>query len=78
MDLELEKFKTEIDLRAYAAEQSYHLDRKASWRGSAVMRHANADKIVISQKPDGHYTYFRFGIIRTMERSSISLRAARA
>jgi Protein of unknown function (DUF3991)/Toprim-like len=58
MDLELEKFKTEIDLRAYAAEEGYQLDRKASWRGSAVMRHTNGDKIVISRKPDGHYTYF--------------------
>src|ERR1700691_2563759 len=57
-DAELESFKTSIDLRSYAAAQGYVLDRKESWRGSAVMRHANGDKIIISRKPDGHYTYW--------------------
>ena len=57
-DPELESFKTSIDLRAYAASQGYVLDAKESWRGSAVMRHANGDKIIISRKPDGHYTFF--------------------
>ena len=57
-DPELESFKTSIDLRAYAAGQGYVLDAKESWRGSAVMRHANGDKIIISRKPDGHYTFF--------------------
>jgi hypothetical protein len=57
-DPELESFKTSIDLRAYAASQGYVLDGKESWRGSAVMRHANGDKIIISRQPDGHYTYF--------------------
>jgi hypothetical protein len=57
-DPELESFKTSIDLRAYAAGQGYALDAKESWRGSAVMRHANGDKIIISRKPDGHYTFF--------------------
>src|ERR1700722_13635263 len=57
-DPELESFKTSIDLRAYAASQGYVLDEKESWRGSAVMRHANGDKIIISRKPDGHYTFF--------------------
>ena len=59
MDQELEKFKTDIDLRAYAAAQNYQLDRKESWSGSAVMRHANNDKIVIKRNAvDGHYVYF--------------------
>ena len=57
-DSELEKFKTAIDLRAYAAKQGYVLDRKDSWRGSAVMRHANNDKIVIKRDADGHWVYF--------------------
>src|SRR5580704_8070887 len=57
-DPELESFKTRIDLRAYAAGQGYVLDRKESWRGSAVMRHANGDKIIISRKQDGHYTFY--------------------
>lgn len=57
-DPEFESFKTTIDLRAYAAGVGYVLDRKESWRGSAVMRHSNGDKIIISRKPDGHYTYY--------------------
>jgi len=57
-DPELENFKTGIDLRAYAAGQGYQLDRKESWRGSAVMRHANGDKIIIKREADGHYVYF--------------------
>ena len=58
MDSELETFKTEIDLRVYAATQGYQLDRKESWRGAAVMRHANGDKIIIKRGSDGHYVYF--------------------
>ena len=57
-DPELESFKTSIDLRAYAASQGYVLDRKESWRGSAVMRHANGDKVIIKRDADGHYVYF--------------------
>ena len=58
MDSELEKFKTDIDLRVYAEGQDYQLDRKESWSGSAVMRGPNNGKIIISRKPDGHYTYW--------------------
>jgi hypothetical protein len=57
-DPELESFKTSIDLRAYAASQGYALDRKESWRGSAVMRHAGGDKVIIKRDGDGHYVYF--------------------
>jgi hypothetical protein len=57
-DPELEAFKTGIDLRAYAARQGYELDRHESWRGSAVMRHAAGDKIIIKRDADGHYVYF--------------------
>ena len=57
-DPELESFKTSIDLRAYAASRGYVLDRKESWRGSAVMRHANGDKIIIKRDADNHYVYF--------------------
>jgi hypothetical protein len=42
VDSELESFKTNVDLRAYAAVQGYELDRKESWRGSSVMRHPAA------------------------------------
>jgi len=57
-DPELESFKTSIDLRAYAAGQGYVLDGKESWRGSAVMRHAGGDKVIIKRDADGHYVYF--------------------
>ena len=58
-DPELERFKVEIDLRAYATDHGYVLDRKESWRGSAVMRlEATDDKIIISRDIDGHYVYF--------------------
>jgi hypothetical protein len=57
-DAELDSFKR-IDLRAYAASQGYALDRRESSRSSAVMRHANGDKIVIKiNASDGHYVYF--------------------
>jgi hypothetical protein len=57
-DPELESFKTSIDLRAYAAGKGYVLDRKESWRGSAVMRHAGGDKVIIKRDADAHYVYF--------------------
>jgi hypothetical protein len=57
-DPELESFKTSVDLRAYAASHGYVLDRKESWRGSVVMRHANGDKIIIKRDSDNHYVYF--------------------
>jgi len=56
-DSELQSFKTGIDLRAYAASQGYHLDRRESWRGSAVMRDARGDKVIIKRDPDGVYLY---------------------
>jgi hypothetical protein len=59
VDPELESFKTNIDLRAYAAGQGYQLDAKESYRGSAVMRHSDGDKIIIKRDAsDGHYVYF--------------------
>ncbi|WP_263351373.1 DUF3991 and TOPRIM domain-containing protein [Acidicapsa acidisoli] len=56
---ELEAFKRAIDLREYAAAQGYELDRKQSWRGTAVMRHpVTDDKVIIKRGLDGHYVYF--------------------
>jgi hypothetical protein len=57
-DAEFESFKTDIDLRVYAASQGYELDRAKSWRGSSVMRHANGEKIIISRDTDAHYIYY--------------------
>lgn len=56
-DPELEAFKTQIDLREYAAESGYLWDRQESWRGSAVMR-KGSDKIIVKRDGDGHYVYF--------------------
>jgi hypothetical protein len=59
VDSELESFKTNIDLRVYAAGQGYQIDKRASWRGTAVMRHpVSNDKVVIKRGLDGHYVYF--------------------
>lgn len=58
MDDELHRLKR-IDLRAYAAAQGYEVDKRDSWRGSAVMRQGG-DKIVISRDTDGHYVYYSF------------------
>jgi hypothetical protein len=56
---ELQRFKSEIDLRAYAASLDYELSPRESWRGSAVMRHAGThDKIVIKLGRDGHWQYY--------------------
>jgi hypothetical protein len=57
-DDELENFKRRIDLREYAADPGYTLDRRDSWRGSAVMRNAADDKVAIKRDGDGHYVYF--------------------
>lgn len=58
-DSELESFKNNVDLRAYAAAQGYQLDRKESWRGTSVMRHpVSNDKVIIKRGMDGHYVYF--------------------
>jgi hypothetical protein len=58
MDAELERFKTEIDLRQFAASVGFTLNRRDSWRGSAVMERGAADKIIITRDDDGHYVYF--------------------
>lgn len=57
-DAELSDLKRNIDLRLYAASLGYTLDKKESALNSAVMRHANGDKIIIKRDSDGHYTYF--------------------
>jgi len=55
---ELESFKTDINLTAYAASHGYRIDQKATSRNSAVMRHENGDKIVIARGNDRHWIYF--------------------
>jgi len=58
-DAELERMKTEIDLRSYAAMHGYVWDQRESWRGSSVMRHKGTDdKIIVKRDGDGHYVFF--------------------
>ena len=59
---ELERFKTEINLSEFAASRGYMLDlresgKNADKRHTAVMRHANGDKIIIAQEGQ-HWVYF--------------------
>jgi hypothetical protein len=56
MDEELDAFK-QFDLREYAVSIGYVIDRRESSRNSTVMRR-DTDKIIVSRKPDGHYTYW--------------------
>jgi hypothetical protein len=59
VDSELESFKINIDLRAYAAGQGYELSLKESSKGVWMMRHpVTGDKIAIKSQKDGHYVYF--------------------
>lgn len=58
MDTELERFKTEINLVEFAASLGFELNRRDSWRGSAVMELGQQDKIIITRDTDGHSVYF--------------------
>jgi hypothetical protein len=57
-DIELERFKTEINLVEFACSYGYELDRKESSRTSFVMRHQDGDKIVVAIDTDGHGIFF--------------------
>jgi len=54
----LEDFKTGINLVEFAASFGYALDMRDSSRNSAVMRHANGDKIIVARSSHGHWVYF--------------------
>lgn len=58
MDTELERFKTEIDLREYAGSLGFALDPRRSCRSESVMKLDDRDTLVISRDTDGHYIYF--------------------
>lgn len=56
---ELQRFKTDINLSEYAAEQGYVLIKNESSRNSFVMqRESDNDKIIIATDTDGHGIYF--------------------
>jgi hypothetical protein len=56
MDEELDRLKR-LDIRQYAVSISYVVDRRESSSNSTVMRRDH-DKIIVSRKPDGHFTYW--------------------
>jgi len=56
---ELEQFKRDIDLSAYAASRGYQVDQRESSRRTRVMRR-DGDKVSISRMPDGHWVYYSF------------------
>jgi hypothetical protein len=56
---ELEKFKRDVDLSAFAAAKGYALDKRESSASCRVMRQAGSgDKIIIGKAADGHWQYF--------------------
>jgi len=55
-DEELDRFKR-LDLRQIAATLGFVIDKRESSRNSTVMRNGD-EKIIISLKPDGHFTYW--------------------
>lgn len=57
-DNELEQFKSQINLVAYAQSLGYQVDRTESSRNSKVLRHENGDKIVVATGQNGHGIYF--------------------
>lgn len=57
-DNTLEDFKTDINLVEFAASYGFALDRRETSRNSAVMRHANGDKIIVARSAHGHWIFF--------------------
>jgi len=55
---EIEAFKTQINLTAYAASQGFLLDKRKSSRNSAIMRTDSGDKIIVAKFPNRHWVYF--------------------
>ncbi|HKO91397.1 MAG TPA: toprim domain-containing protein [Polyangiaceae bacterium] len=56
---ELERFKRDVDLSAFAASKGYALDKRESSASCRVLRQeATNDKIIIGKAGDGHWQYF--------------------
>jgi hypothetical protein len=55
---ELETFKTQINLVAFAEDQGFVVDRKKSSRTSIAMQHeGSGERILVRRNPNGHYVY---------------------
>jgi hypothetical protein len=57
MDEELDRFKRLDLLRQIAASIGFTIEKRESSRNSMVMRRGR-EKIIVTRKPDGHYTYW--------------------
>ena len=58
-DEELQRFKTRIDLREFAASRGYARDRRESSKCCEVMRHPDGQKIVIvTHEKSGDWVYY--------------------
>lgn len=57
---ELERFRHDINLVAFAASKGYTRDDRESSRSCCMMRHANGDKIAIGRAGDGHWQFYSF------------------
>lgn len=57
MDSELDRFKSDINLVAYAVSHGYQIDTRESSRNSVVLRFQK-DKIVVATNINGHAIYF--------------------
>lgn len=69
-DLELDRFKTEINLTEYAASRGYHIIRHETSRNSVTMKHSvTGDKIIIARNENNHWIFFTVGNV--MENGSI-------
>lgn len=55
---ELERFKTEIDLRYLAADFGYQISHRESSASGTVMRGVDGSKIRVTRGTDGHYVYW--------------------
>ena len=55
---ELERFRHDIDLIAFAASKGYAIDKQESQRNRCIMRRGREDKIEISKAGDGHWQFY--------------------
>jgi len=58
LDHSLDKHKTDLDFISFAIGYGYFVDQRESSRASAVLRHANGDKIIVAKSAAGHWVYF--------------------
>jgi hypothetical protein len=57
---ELERFRHDIDLVAFATSKGYAVDQRDSSRNCCMLRHANGDKIAVGRASDGHWQFYSF------------------